>query len=81
MTGTNNHGHPELETLLAFAEGELAADQATPVAAHLESCALCRLEIKRFAQFETGGDDPEAAQDAQWDQAELQLRRYRRINS
>lgn len=75
MTATNNPGHPELESLLAFAEGELAADQAAPVAVHLEGCALCRLEIKRFAQFEAGGEDPEAAQDAQWDRAELQLAR------
>jgi hypothetical protein len=75
VNATPSDGHPELETLLAFAAGECPAEKAGPVAAHLESCVSCRLEVKRFQHFEAQGEDPVLDENTQWDRAELELAR------
>lgn len=77
MNAENNHGHPHLETLLAYADGALSAEaaEAAEAAAHLEGCAACRLEVKRFQRFVVMGEDPQEDSEAQWHQAELQLER------
>jgi len=86
-----NEDHPDLETLLAFVDSRresgpdglsrgsratgLDEEQMAAVADHLKTCALCRLETKRFLRFEAVGEDPDAAADAQWELAEMQLAR------
>jgi len=87
----NNGDHPDLEILLAYVDsgGESGQDgvsrgngatgldeeQMAAVADHLKTCALCRLESRRFQRFETADEDPDAAADAQWELAEMQLAR------
>ena len=40
--------HPDETTLLLYSDGELAADQAGAVRAHLETCAECRVRVDEF---------------------------------
>lgn len=49
---TNRSPHPE-ERLSAYADGELPAEEADAVEAHLEACTECRREL---AAIETMGD-------------------------
>ena len=80
MSKTYNQDHPDLDTLLAFADHRLTESESEGVEKHLESCTQCRLEIKRYNRFNELGEDPADAQDAQWDQAELELQRSWREN-
>ncbi|MCP4571195.1 MAG: hypothetical protein GY838_02475 [bacterium] len=61
--------HPDLDLLLNRAGGLLDADTAARVDAHLEVCAVCRLESKRLARFEALETDTAAADEAGWDTA------------
>jgi anti-sigma factor RsiW len=40
--------HPDIEILLSFCDGELAADQFASVAEHLASCDSCTVECNRL---------------------------------
>lgn len=75
MKPTSDHDHPEFETLLAFAAGACPEGTVGSVAAHVQSCVACRLEVKRYQDFEALGEDAELATEAQWDRAELELAR------
>lgn len=75
MKHRNNHGHPDLETLLAFAEGDLEAKELQDIENHLEGCAECRLEIKRYQRFQDMGLDPDELAESNWAAAELKLAR------
>jgi hypothetical protein len=65
--------HPELEILLSRASGVMAADEAVRLDAHLETCELCRLELKRAARFAALDQDEEAAAEADWNRAAVRL--------
>lgn len=65
--------HPDLETLIAFSESRLPRADEAELEKHLESCVMCRLEIKKFQHFDSLGDDPIADEEAGWDQAQLDL--------
>ncbi len=85
MTRDNSQNHPDLDALLAYTEERLAGVERVEVGQHLESCAQCRLEIKRFKRFnELGQDSSEDLgsedQAVQWDRAELELQRAWREN-
>ena len=75
MTSSHSSHHPDLDTLLTFAEDQLTVDEAAAIAGHLEDCVQCRLEIKRFRRFDELGDTLDEDQEAQWDRAELELAR------
>ncbi len=45
----NHNTHPEEQVLLAFFDGELAADEASQVKTHCESCAECQQILTDFA--------------------------------
>lgn len=65
--------HPDLAELLARAGGLLDAETAVRVDAHLETCAECRLEVRRLARFEALDTDDEAAVAGDWNQAAPRL--------
>lgn len=49
-------GHPiDIQTLLAFAAGDLTAAAAAPVAAHLVSCARCAATVGRYRAVRAAG--------------------------
>ncbi len=66
--GTNSL-HPDLEILHRHVVGELSAAEGESLAAHLDACPRCRLELKRLARFDTLDGDAETAADAAWDEA------------
>lgn len=65
--------HPELELLLRRAGGLLDAGTAAEIDAHLEACALCRLELRRLERFDELDDDADAARAADWESAAPRL--------
>ncbi len=73
MAEKPTHRHPSIERLADWEAGVLDGTDAAGIAAHVHECALCRLELKRLADFATGDDL--ALADAGWDQAELRLQR------
>jgi len=54
------HHHPDDELLLAAAAGTLDTGASIVVTAHLESCAQCRLAVRRFE--DVGGEMLEASE-------------------
>jgi len=58
--------HPELEVLLARGDGLMDADVAQAIDTHLETCPLCRLELKQAARFADLDQDDAAADEADW---------------
>ena len=48
---TQQDEHPRGETLSAFHDGQLDAELAKTVAAHVTACAACTLELQRYSMM------------------------------
>ncbi len=75
MTEARGGEHPDLDRLADFAAGLLPAAEASAVDAHLETCPLCRLELKRLARFASIDGDEELLAEAAWPRAEFLLQK------
>lgn len=73
MIRENHDQHPDLDTLVAYSEDRLDALDTANLAAHLKSCAVCRLELLQFHRFNTLDSEPSAEKDSGWDEAKLEL--------
>jgi hypothetical protein len=75
MDRDNVTEHPGLEILTAYACGCADDDVTDLLERHLDSCPLCRLEVKRFRRFQRIGSDRELAEEANWSGACFKLER------
>ncbi|UCF06023.1 MAG: hypothetical protein JSV33_03045 [bacterium] len=75
MDRDNFTEHPGLEILTAYACGCAEDDTADRLEQHLDSCLLCRLEVKRIRRFQRIGSDRELAEEANWSEACFKLER------
>ncbi|MCK5406467.1 MAG: zf-HC2 domain-containing protein, partial [Candidatus Krumholzibacteria bacterium] len=72
--------HPDIETLANYIDGQLAASDADATKRHLDSCPVCRLEIKRIERFEAIESDKSLREEANWPAAQVRLERAFRDN-
>ena len=72
MSGEANRSHPDIDALAGYASGELD-DEVTR--RHVESCPVCRLELKRMVRFEHLETDGDLLRDAGWAAAQPRLER------
>lgn len=75
MTNSEEHVHPDIAVLDAWANGLLAGRAARAVEEHLDTCAVCRLELGRLRRFHNVEADRALARDADWHGARTRLDR------
>lgn len=73
MSDRRKTDHPDLFELAAYAEGSLDGKPQAAIRLHLTECALCSLEMKRLARFESIDEDQELMAEASWESAEAEL--------
>jgi hypothetical protein len=75
MSENTTQNHPDIETLANYTAGLLNERDADNTRTHLETCQLCRLEIKRIERFERIDSDTDLQAEADWQAARVALER------
>jgi len=77
MSGEANRSHPDIDTLVGCASGEYDDEDTRR---HVESCPVCRLELKLMDRFERLETDGDLLREADWAAAQPRLERAFRDN-
>jgi len=56
-TGTSLGAHPDEDTICAFVEARLGADESLPVVSHLIACGVCRRATAQLVRLESQLDE------------------------
>ncbi|MBN1886326.1 MAG: zf-HC2 domain-containing protein [Candidatus Krumholzibacteriota bacterium] len=73
MNVRDDRGHPGLDALADLLDGGLGAEERASVETHVESCAICRLELAGLRRFRSIDGDGELLEEANWPAAERAL--------